>query len=173
METVGKISKTFGTEGELIINLFDTFPDNYNTKEPLFVFIDNLAVPFFADSFKLKGRSSAVVTFADIDSARRAEELIGKTIHLESAETPGDYVEPASEGAVYLEDIAGFAATVDGIGGGLVEEFIDGKNPLFRLSLNGREVLIPAVDEFITELDTDARTISFELPVGLLDMYLE
>lgn len=169
LEAVGRISKTFGLGGELILSLFDEFPEDFNIEEPLFVHIDGLAVPLFCDSFIRRGHSGAVAVFADFGSERRAGELTGKTLHLEmEPETE----EPA-EGRVYLEDIAGFSATVDGIAGCKVLDFIDGDNPLFRLEVSGREAFVPAVEEFIAEIDADRKTIVFELPAGLLDLYLE
>lgn len=45
---VGRIAKSFGLSGELMVSLFDTFPADFDTKEPLFVVIDKLAVPLFA-----------------------------------------------------------------------------------------------------------------------------
>ena len=42
-------------------------------REPLFVKIDSLAVPLFCDRFERRGKTNALATFADIDSARRAD----------------------------------------------------------------------------------------------------
>ena len=44
---VARVSKSFGSEGELLVSLFDTFPDDFDLREPLFVEIDRLAVPLF------------------------------------------------------------------------------------------------------------------------------
>lgn len=169
LEAVGRISKTFGLEGELILALFDEFPEDFYIEEPLFVHIDGLAVPLFCDRFTRRGRSGAVAVFADFGSERRAEELIGKTLHLEMEPEAGD----AGDGRIYLEDIVGYTAVVDGITDCKVLDFIDGDNPLFRLEVSGKEVFVPAVEDFIAEIDGDKKTIIFELPVGLLDLYLE
>lgn len=47
-EAVARVSKTFGLNGELTLNLYDSFPQDFNPSEPLFVVIDKLAVPLFA-----------------------------------------------------------------------------------------------------------------------------
>ena len=52
-----------------------------------------------------------------------------------------------------------------------IEEFIDGENPLFRVRIGSREVLIPAVEEFIADIDQERQSIEFDLPEGLLELY--
>ena len=65
---VGKITKLYGTEGEVVANLYDRFPADYDSEEPLFVSIDSLTVPLFIESFTRRGNSGAIVRFADIDN---------------------------------------------------------------------------------------------------------
>lgn len=169
LQAVGRISKTFGLDGELILNLFDVFPEDFNTEEPLFVYVDELTVPLFCDSFTRRGKSSAIAIFSDFNSERRAEELTGKTLYLD--------IEPEDKDdapdRLYLEDIVGFSATVDGIAHCTVDDFIGGENPLFRLTVSGKEVFVPAVEEFISEINVNRRTIVLKLPAGLLDIYMD
>ena len=54
--------------------------------------------------------------------------------------------------------------------GGVIEEFIDGENPLFLLRIDDREIYVPAVDEFIVETDLENGVIRFDLPDGLIDL---
>jgi len=170
---VARVAKLFGREGELSLTLFDTFPDNYSMSEPLFVEIDGLAVPLFFEQFNRRGKNGATVRFADIDTQRRATELIGHELYQSDvpfADTQED--DDLDEDEIYLEDLVGYEALLGTGHRGLIEEFIDSDNPLFRLSVDGHEVWIPAVDEFIAEIDTEAHTLTFELPEGLLELYL-
>ena len=83
MVAVGRIGRLFGTEGGVMITLYNSFPDDFRMEEPLFVEIDKLAVPLFCSSFERRGQSGAVVRFEDIDTERRAEELlIGREIFI-------------------------------------------------------------------------------------------
>ena len=75
MLTVGRITKLFGVKGEVVINLYDTLPDNFNWEEqPFFTKVEELVVPLFCDSVARRGQRSAVVAFADIDNEKRAEK---------------------------------------------------------------------------------------------------
>lgn len=61
-----------------------------------------------------------------------------------------DGEEPGRDGLVYLEDLVGLEASVGDAYGGVIEEFIDGENPLFLLRIDGREIYVPAVDEILS-----------------------
>ena len=54
---------------------------------------------------------------------------------------------------------------------GVISDYIDSPmNPLFELRIDGQEVLIPAVDEFVTEIDIEQKVVVFELPEGMLSL---
>ena len=116
---VAKVGKSFGTHGELTISLYDTFPADFTIEEPLFVYIDNLAVPLFFDHFERRGKSGGVVIFADFDNTLRASELIGKQLfmgleaELLGLEPEEDVEEEFDEDdELYLEDFVGFEGQV-------------------------------------------------------------
>lgn len=162
----GRISKPFGAGGELVVNLYDTFPAELPSSTPVWVVIDGLDVPLFFEKFDRRGRTSAVVAFADIDTQRRAAEFVGKEIFLEGAPERQQHEDDKE---LYLEDLAGYRAYLGEGLEGEVAGFIDSDmNPLFEISVNGQEALIPAVDEFIEKIDRRRKRIWFSLPEGLL-----
>ncbi len=163
MQKVAKISKLYGADGEAVINLLGDFPENFNLDQPLFVKVDALMVPLYCEKFERRGRTGAIVRFADIDNERRITEFVGSDLHLpEVDEEPND--------EFYMEDLIGFKVVVDGHEG-VLSNYIDNEiNPLFEILIDGRESLIPAVDEFINAIDFDNQVISFIVPEGLLDL---
>ncbi len=175
---VAKVGKSFGTQGQLTINLYDTFPSDFTIEEPLFVYIDNLAVPLFFDHFERRGKSGGVVAFADFDTAYRAAELIGKELfmgleeELLGIESEEDVEEFSDDDELYLEDFVGFKATFEGHeeSGKIVDFEESDWNPLFIIDIAGREVMVPAADDFIVEYSPTNKTIHFDLPDGLLDL---
>lgn len=171
-EKVGRVAKTFGLGGELILTLFDSFPTDFNTSEPLFVTLDGLAVPLFCDRFERRGRSSALVIFSDLSSERRARELVGSTLWMPMLPAPEEE-EDEQDGRIYLEDMEGWTLWIDGEKRGRIDRFVDGENPLFEVTIDERAMLIPAVEEFMVEIDAKSRTVHFDLPVGLLELYLQ
>ena len=164
MIAVGRIGRIFGNDGGVMVTLYANFPDDFSTQEPLFVVIDKLAVPIFCSSFERRGQSGAIISFDDIDSVRRAEEfLVGREIFVQQSEEVED-------DEFYMEDLIGFTAVVGKRRGELTDYYDSEANPLFEITLDGKEHLIPAQEEFIAKIDFDKRLIKFVLPEGLLDL---
>lgn len=168
LEKVGRVAKPFGREGGLVISLYDTFPEDFDIEEPLFAKIDSLAVPLFLDSFERRGQRNALVRFADFDTDVRTAELLGKELFIQAPEAE------AEDDEIYFEDLVGFSVSFDDNPlEGVVTAYIDNElNPLFEISVGGRDIYVPASEEMISALDLDSRKIEFSLPEGLLDLYI-
>ena len=180
----GRINKLFGTEGGVMLSLYEAFPDDFDPAEtPLFVAIDGLDVPLWCERFERRGAAGAVASFADLDTPRRARELLGREFRIDLAQEDGD--------EFYLEDLIGFAVETETFGAGdaaaddaaaspdgahvcrhgVVSDYYDSElNPLFELEIDGRRVLVPAVEEFIAHIDFEARTVRMVLPAGLTEL---
>jgi 16S rRNA processing protein RimM len=100
-----------------------------------------------------------------------AAELIGKELLL-GFEEPEEETSFEEDDELYLEDFVGFTATFEGSdASGEITDFEDSDwNPLFIIEIAGREVMVPAADDFIVEYSPSGRTVHFELPDGLLDL---
>lgn len=166
----GRIGKLFGTDGGLTLSLYDSFPDEINIEEPLWVIVDSLAVPFFAEHFERRGRSGALVRFSDIDTSQRAEEFVGQEVYVRALEE-----EPSGD-ELYFEDLEGYTAVISEEGGatsikGLISAYVDNElNPLFAVETASAEILIPASEDFIEAVDVKKREVVFSLPEGLLGL---
>lgn len=169
-ESAGRINKLFGTDGGLMLSLYPAFPDDFDPQTtPLMVTIDALEVPLWCERFERRGISGATAIFADIDTERRARELIGLEFRIED---PTD----EEDDEFYLENLVGFEAVVEEVGAeaqhaGIITDFYDSEmNPLFEVEIGGRQVLVPAVEEFIAHIDFEDRRIHFVLPEGMIDL---
>lgn len=190
----GRINKLFGTEGGVMLSLYPAFPDDFTTDTPLLVTIDALEVPLWCERFERRGRSGATAAFADFDSERRAQELLGLEFRIDEAAGEED------DDEFYLEELVGFTVVAEeagagsesgaagagtneaeagaGIGGtetkkyhGTVTDYYESEvNPLFELEIDGRQVLVPAVEEFIAHIDFEGRTMHLVLPEGLIGL---
>jgi 16S rRNA processing protein RimM len=161
----GRIVKTFGLGGELVVSLYDSFPDEMNG-EPVFIEIDGIRTPFFFASFRRRGVNKALVVFEDMETEYRASELAGREFFLPTES------EDEEEDEIYLEDLVGYTVRLQGHSGtGAITGYIDSEfNPLFEVEWNGRQVLIPAVDDFVVRFDESTRSLTLSLPEGLLDL---
>lgn len=163
MLKVGRINKLFGVGGELSLTLYDDFPEDFKVEEqPLFVMIEELAVPLFCETFSRRGRAGATVAFADIDTPKRAEMLLGKELLL-------DVEVEEDDDEFYLDDLIGFAVRIGRQKGEIVDFYDNEFNPLFEIELKGKRHLVPAVEEFIASIDFEGRTMRLVLPEGLIE----
>lgn len=99
----GRINKLFGTDGGVMLSLYADFPADFDTDIPLLVTIDALEVPLWCERFERRGASGAVAAFADFDTERRAQELLGLEFRIRFDEEDDD--------EFYMEDLIGFAVT--------------------------------------------------------------
>ncbi len=184
--TAGRVGGLFGNTGELTLILYDSFPRDPNSEEPVFVEIDGLWVPLFFEKFARRGVRGATVVFADIDTAARASELVGREFCRKAG---GGYAEQADGDELYFEDMVGWEAVVgEGLRGKITAFHDSEMNPLLEIEIDGGRnadsgrradsgrnadggsELIPAQEDFIVEVDEQARRVVFNLPEGLLGL---
>lgn len=164
---IGAIQKTHGLKGEVVFNFTD---DIFDTTEAdyLLIEVDGILVPFFIASCRFRSDFSALVQFDDIDTADQARQIVGCNVFFEKSK-----VQEAGQEEVSLNYFIGFGMQ-DGDGQpiGTVADIDDNtENWLFVVERpDGQEALIPAHEEFITDIDHDKRMLTMQLPDGLLDI---
>ena len=147
-----------------MLSLYAAFPEDFDPETvPLLVTVDALEVPLWCERFERRGQTGAVASFADLDTERRASELLGLEFRIEQNEERDDE-------EFYLEDLIGFVVNANGRQGTLTDYYDSDANPLFELTIENRSVLVPAVEEFIAHIDFEGRSIKMILPEGLLDL---
>jgi 16S rRNA processing protein RimM len=186
MVTAGRVGGLFGNKGELTLILYDPFPREPTTEELVFVEIDGHSVPLFFERFARRGVKGATAVFADIDNVARATELIGHTLYLRE-QGGGDKSRRGKPGGgwggeggeqggetddeLFFDDFVGWEVWLDsGQKGRVTDYFEEEFNPLFEVEFSGETVLIPAVEDFIVEIDESTRRITLSIPEGLLGL---
>jgi len=166
---IGTIQRTHGVSGEFQVVWNDDFYLEEQNLESVFIEFDGIPVPFFILSIRLKGEDKALIKLEEVEDVNIADELVGRKLLL-----PSDQIEQSDE--LLMSDLIGF--TLINNQNQLVGE-ISGyqeyqSNAVFTiLHQSGVEVMIPAADEFILEINTEEKTIVMEIPEGLIDLYLE
>ncbi len=166
MSTVGKITKLYGKNGELVVRLYDTFISDEEFSAPFYVKLNGITTPIFIGSFTQQGKQKAVIEFDDFDNEVRARDLVGLELLF-----PTD--ENTDNEEFSLEGLVGFTLNDKNSGkSGFITSFIDNpNNPLFEVDIDGIEVYVPAVEDIFIMVDIDAEYVDVNLPDGLLDLY--
>lgn len=158
---IGRLGKTHGVRGEISF-LFDDDVFDRVDADYLILEIDGILVPFFIEEYRFKTDSNALMKFDGIDTQERARELTGCDVWFPRALAESD------EDGISWAAIVGFdiIESESGKTVGRIASVDDSTiNILFCLE-DGR--LIPASEELIIAIDQQARTITMQLPEGLL-----
>lgn len=170
---VGKVNKTHGLGGELSISFFSD--ELMAAIEPggCVVFdIDGIYTPFFVRSVRPRAAEALLVAFDDVDDQAQAQAFVGKSVYaVRGSDTAADDEE---QDGFYAGQLIGFSAVDADTGSkiGVIADIDDATdNVLFVITRpNGGECRVPVVDDFITSISRDDKTIEFSLPAGLLDL---
>ena len=166
---IGYISKTRGLKGEVQVSFNYDEPEKLKIKS-VFIEINNKLVPFFVDTYKIPMPQVGYFTFEDIDHIDKAQNITKRKIFLPNRLKP----KRKKEEFLYT-DLIGF--TADDLQNGNLGEITEVREYpqqfLATVNYKEKEVLIPLNEAFIIKLDIELKTISFDLPEGLLDLYLE
>lgn len=158
MLKAAKVLKSNGTDGDLLIGLFDIAASDIDTTEPVFITFDGLPVPFFIESIQPKGTSRAIVHLTDISSLRDAEEVVGRDIFIDAEFEDEDGSEDFTGWTIY--DREALLGKVSGM------EPIPGNLCLYVETASG-EAMIPLHEDFILGADPETKTLQLDLPEGL------
>ena len=158
---IGRIGKPHGIGGEVTLRFSDDVFDRVDA-EYLVLMVDGILVPFFIEEYRFRSEEVALVKFEDIDTMNRAAELTGCDVffprHL--ADIDNDVLTWSQIVGYDIVDVAsgkviGRIESVDESTINVLLELADG-------------TLIPATDEFIDDIDHEARKLFMSLPDGLL-----
>lgn len=170
IKEIGVFQRTHGLKGELNA-IFEIDPEFFDEGEhPLIVEIEAVFVPFYADSIRDKGATSYLVKIEGIDTQQEAQELVNHKIFADN-EALKDFLGESE--LLQMSDVIGYKI-VDGKLGeiGVVGDIDDSTENVIVVvdRPDGSEVMIPLVDEFISEIDEANRTINVNVPEELLTL---
>jgi 16S rRNA processing protein RimM len=158
----GYFSRSHGTKGQLVFKSTLNFePEEIKV---VFVELSGSKAPYFITEFKNAG-ADLVLSLEGVDSPEKAKGLINKKVFIDES-----LIQPESS-----DDYSGYA--VHEVSKGSLGEVSyvseNGAQQLLHLNYQGKEIILPLVDEFIQELDHTKRVIYYRAPQGLIELYLE
>lgn len=167
---LGKIVKKYSFKGEILAKLDTDEPELYENLEAIFINLKDTLIPFIVEKSQLHKSELLRLKLEDIDTEEDANTLIKNELYL-----PLNLLPELDDDKFYYHEIIGF--TVEDVNYGKVGT-IKGVNDtttqaLFEIDKDGKEILIPMNDDFITKVDKPNKTIIVNTPEGLIDLYLE
>jgi 16S rRNA processing protein RimM len=167
-DKLGKVLKSHGKEGELIISADKGLSEDFLKMESIFIEINGGLVPFFIEHIRLKSTQTAILKLEDINTIEEANELAGCSwcLPLEEWENMKQ-----SEAGSY-ETLEGFMLIdQDDNEIGIIEGILEiPSNTLLQVRYGENLVEVPVNEETIYEIDQENRIIKNDIPEGLLEL---
>ncbi|GAB4236637.1 MAG: hypothetical protein Kow00109_10260 [Acidobacteriota bacterium] len=164
---IARIVRTRGIKGEVVAEILTSFPERFATLAEVWVIGPRGEFRERIENFWFhKGR--VILKFAGRDRPHEVEELVGGEVKIaehERVELPAD--------TFYDSDLKGCRVREgDELVGRVVGVFTVSEeiSNLVVEDLQGAELMIPFVADFIKEVDLDRREIVVDLPPGLRDV---
>ncbi len=164
---VGKISKPNGLQGKVNIILDPAAGKHIKTDSPLFINLDGQRVPFFVEEVESVSSDHAIVKFEFIDNIDQAREISGCEVYIDTIQKS-----TSQDDSDNLNRVIGYEAYDQKAGYlGKVSDFIESDiNPVLMIEFGEKELLVPAVADFILQINHLEQSIHFSLPDGLTTM---
>ncbi|RYG01119.1 MAG: 16S rRNA processing protein RimM [Chitinophagaceae bacterium] len=165
--SIGKLVATFGVGGELILQHHLGKKSSLKGLET--VFIEGLKdemLPYFIESAKIKSEDEVYLKLEDVHTKEAARPFVRKEIWLEES------VFQKYAGKSAPISLLGFHIIDNGVDIGEILEVIEQPHQvLCRISLEGKDALIPVHEDTLQKLDKKKKQVLVELPDGLLDIF--
>jgi 16S rRNA processing protein RimM len=166
---VGRIVKPHGLKGEVQILLDVSNPEEYADMDSVFIDLKGELIPYFIEKIQIRSTVN-IVKFEGINTPEDALKLKNAKLYL-----PDDLLEELEEGEYYFHELVGCIVTDTAKGAlGTVQAVYElPSQNVMGVMVQGKEVLVPIVDEIVQAVDTQNKTIQVTLPEGLLEVYLD
>ena len=164
---IGKIVATFGVKGEVVLVHGLEKKSNFKGVEVLFIEeTKNSYLPYFIQSVKIKNADELFLKIEGINTKEAAHILIQKQVWLPEE----DFHKYAGKSAPI--SLLGFHIIHENNDLGEILEVIEQPHQLLcRISLDGKEALIPVHQETLQKIDKKTKRVLVNLPDGLLDIF--
>ena len=164
---LGTVVAKYSFKGELLIKLDTDDPKAYLSLQSFLIEQESKLIPCFTTKVRLHKSQLLRVSLEDVKSEKQADLMIGKSVYL-----PLDELPKLEDNQFYFHEIIGYKV-IDSMQGqiGTITGVNDTSSQvLLEVEYNGRQILIPLVDELIQQLDKQQKQLYLSIPEGLLDL---
>ncbi|MDC0132220.1 ribosome maturation factor RimM [Flavobacteriaceae bacterium] len=163
---LGTVVGKYSFKGEVLVKIDSDSPQECLTLESIFVELTTGLVPFFIRKCQLHKSSLLRIDFEEVTDEAAADALLKKELYL-----PLTLLPPLEGNKFYYHEVIGFDIVENDKNLGKIKVIHDqGAQALFEIDRVDTTALIPIHDDFILTVDRITKTITVNLPEGLLDL---
>jgi len=153
---IGKIVRTHGVNGVCKVFPYSDIPGRFERLTDAFIGKDDEKVsPVRIHSAK-EGKAAILLSFTSVTSANDAANLIGMNVYIDASD-----MAPLPSGRYFVHDLIGcIVKTIDRTTlGSITDVLLLPANDIYVIQTDEKVVLLPAVQEFVKEVDIKTKTV--------------
>ena len=166
---IGRITKPHGIKGEVCVDFYADSPSIL--ADTLWLELPSAQPKPYGVIFARHHHNRLLLTLENVPDRDAAELLRNAEVLV-----PRERLPALKPGEVYLADLLGFTVILQETGetiGSITQANLTGGQEIWQITTpEGKDILFPAVPEFVAELDADAKVARITPPPGLLEIYL-
>jgi 16S rRNA processing protein RimM len=168
LSRIGFVNKASGFKGQVSCILENTDEDKIAEEKFLFVLIEGLPVPFAVEEILLRD-NDVIIKFEDINGEEEVKKILRKDLFAEKQKIK------KKADILSWKDLEGYLAIDETKGElGIITEVMElPQQMIASCNHNGKEILFPLTEDLIIDIDDEDKTVTLDLPDGLIDLYLE
>jgi len=163
---IGKVVAPWGVRGEVKVAIETDFPEHFERLKQ--VYLGEEATSFALESSRLH-KGHVLLKLKDCNHRDAAEKLRGQLVQIPIE--PIEEAMPLGEDEYYVHQIIGLDVwtTVGEHLGQVSEVLFTGANDVYVVQGEKGEILIPAIEDVILEINLAGGRLTVNLPEGLID----
>ena len=166
MIRIGKIVATHGLQGSLVLTHVVGSSDWLKKDDVIFLELNKGSfIPFFVQTAKAANDEEYIITVEDVTVVEAAKKLIGKQAYVKE-----DILSATAADTPLLWIGFNLVDKEKGSLGPIEDVMQAGPQWLAKLTYEGKEVLIPLIEQMILDVNIRNKYIRMDLPEGLLDL---
>ncbi len=161
--TIGKITRHQGNKGEVRINPLTDWPERFNQLEKVYLIKNRIEKEVTIEKIRFH-KGSVIIKFESFNNIEKAIEH--KSFAVKISE---DKVVELPENNYFFHEIIGLDVyTIEDSYLGVIDEILETKaNDVYIIRDENSELLIPAIEDVIIEIDLSKDKMKVKLPPGL------
>jgi 16S rRNA processing protein RimM len=166
---IGTLVKAIGLKGELSLKNLSDKLDKSKKLDLVFLEINKQLTPFFVEKISFRKAGEAVLKIQDISTIEAAQQLLKRDVF-----APLEMQVKQEEGFIAWDDLIGYSVIDNKYGaiGTIMNVLNYPQQDIFEIHFKGKEILLPAIEDFITKIDVKSTTLYVQAPDGLIDLYI-
>lgn len=162
---IGKIGAPHGIMGEIKVFPLTDDPSRFELLKEFYIKTKDGYKCYTISKIKYQ-KSNLIVKLKDINDRNAAEELKNNLVEIDREQGI-----PLDEDEYYIVDLIGLQVYENNVLLGVLSDVIQsGATDIYAIKTQEKEILVPAISEYILEIDMNNKRILVQIPEGLKEL---